>query len=304
MRSRIVLDRSDRHRGLSGCFGGWCSASGPAEWDAMLLRLVPVIIALALCAVGVAATAGGSGDSPPSAERLPDLDQELPWDLQITGSPGRYRLGFASAVRNVGRGPLIISGKRLRVATPDMTASQLIERRGAPLRVVEDVGRLRYVRSPDHEHWHLLRFDRYELRRASDFSLVGPDRKTGFCLGDRYNVDLATTLPGEPANRVYNTNCGPGTPDLLSLEEGISVGWGDNYEPWRDGQYVELTGLAPGRYVLVHRVNPGRRLHESRYTNNASSVLLRLTWPSGRDGVPRVKVLKRCPNTARCPAPS
>ena len=264
----------------------------------MLWRLVPVIAALAVGAVGVAAAAGGSGDSPRSAERLPDLDQELPWDVQIIGSPGRYRLGFASAVRNVGRGPLIVSGKRPRVATPEMTASQLIERRGAPLRVVEDVGRLRYVRSPDHEHWHLLRFDRYELRRPGGRAAVVRDRKTGFCLGDRYPV-TGRRLAGAPAEPVYTSRCGLEATTLLALTEGISVGYGDDYQANLEGQSLRLTGLRGGRYVLVHRVNARRLLHESDYSNNAASLLIRLRW---RDGRPSVRVLESCPRTAVCRA--
>jgi hypothetical protein len=264
----------------------------------MFWRLVPVIAALGLCAVGVAATAGGSGDAPASAERLPDLDQELPWNLQVTGTPGNHRLGFASAVRNVGRGPLIISGRRPRVATPEMAASQLIERRGAPLRVVEDVGRLRYVRSPDHEHWHLLRFDRYELRRPGRRAAVVRDRKTGFCLGDRYPV-TGRRLPAAPPEPVYTSRCGLEQTTLLELTEGISVGYGDDYEAVLEGQSLRLSGLRAGRYVLVHRVNARRRLHESDYSNNAASVLIRLRWSDGR---PSVRILRSCPRTAACPA--
>jgi lysyl oxidase len=271
-----------------------------AEWNAMLLRLVSVIAALTLCAAALGATAGGSGDSPPSAERLPDLDQELPWDLQITGSPGRYRLGFASAVRNVGRGPLIISGKRPRVATRDMSASQLIERRGAPLRVVEDVGRLRYVRSPDHEHWHLLRFDRYELRRPGGRAAVVRDRKTGFCLGDRYPV-AGRRLAAAPPEPVYTSRCGLEDTTLLELTEGISVGYGDDYKANLEGQSLRLSGLRGGRYVLVHRVNARRLLRESDYSNNAASLLIRLRW---RDGRPAVRVLRSCPRTAVCASDS
>ena len=260
----------------------------------MLLRLVPVLAALALCAVGVAATAGGSGNPPPSAERLPDLDQELPWDLQIIGAPGHYRLGFASAVRNVGRGPLIISGKRPRTATPEMAASQLIERRGGPLRVVEEVGRLRYVRSPDHEHWHLLRFDRYELRRPGRRAAVVRDRKTGFCLGDRYPL-TGRRLPAKPPEPVYTSRCGLEQTTLLELIEGISVGYGDDYQANLEGQSLRLSGLRAGRYVLVHRVNARRRLRESDYSNNAASLLIRLRWSDGR---PAGRVLASCPRTA------
>ena len=33
--------------------------------------------------------------------------------------------------------------------------------------------------------WHLLRFERYELRHAGSRKVLVRDRKTGFCLGDR-----------------------------------------------------------------------------------------------------------------------
>ena len=80
-------------------------------------------------------------------------------------------------------------------------------------------------------------------------------------------------------------------------QEGISVGYGDDYAANLEGQYLRLTGLAPGRYVLVHRVNADRRLRELRYGNNAASLLLGLRWRKHR---PVVRVLRSCPDTARC----
>jgi hypothetical protein len=76
------------------------------------------------------------------------------------------------------------------------------------------------------------------------------------------------------------------------------VGYGDDYPSNLEGQSLRLTGLAAGRYLLVHRVNVGRRLRETEYGNNASSLLLRLRW---RAGSPRLRVLRRCPDTERCP---
>jgi hypothetical protein len=181
-----------------------------------------------------------------------------------------------------------------------MTAEQVIRLANGETTTRPDVGRFEYVTSESHEHWHLLPFMRYELRGAEDFKLVVRDEKTGFCLGDRYNVDPSSQLPGEPENSEWATNCGPAHPELLGLEEGISVGWGDVYEAWRDGQYLDLTGLKAGRYYLVHRVNPERLLEESSYGNNASSVLISLAWPSGKSEAPTVRVLRRCPNSARC----
>ena len=99
-----------------------------------------------------------------------------------------------------------------------------------------------------------------------------------------------------PAPR-YTSRCGLGRPDRLRLVEGISVGYGDDYAANLEGQSLRLTGLAAGRYVLVHRVNTRQRLREIDYSNNAASLLLRLRW---RAGVPRVRVLGRCPDTGRC----
>ena len=60
--------------------------------------------------------------------------------------------------------------------------------------------------------------------------------------------------------------------ERLSVREGISVGHGDNYRAFLEGQSLRLNGLRSGRYVLVHRVNVDRRLRERSYDNNASSA--------------------------------
>jgi hypothetical protein len=264
----------------------------------MLRRLLPVLAAVAVCTAAVAAAAGGSREPAPASQRLPDLDQEAPWNLVVTRDKARggYRLGFSSAVRNLGAGPLIVSGRRARVATPTMTVDQLIEQEDSPLGVVEGVGRLRYVRSRDHEHWHYLGFERYELRRAGRRAALVTDRKTGFCLGDRYRV-TGRELPARPAEPVYTGRCGLDRTALLELTEGISVGYGDDYKANLEGQSLRLTGLEDGRYLLVHRVNVGRALRESSYANNGSSLLLRLRRRGGR---PSVRVLETCPERSQC----
>ena len=229
--------------------------------------------------------------APPAAaeatELLPDIDPIAPTGLavQVSGEGGarRFRIGFVSRAGNVGAGPLIVRGHRADLFEPQMVADQVISLSDGSTETNPGIGMLEYVEAETHEHWHLLRFMTYELRRAGDFKLVEPDQKTGFCLGDRYDVDPLVKLSGEPDQRVYSTSCGPGQRELLEIEEGISVGWGDVYEAWRDAQYLDVTGLPAGAYVLVHRVNPGRSMRESRYSNNASSALISLTWPRGRD---------------------
>jgi hypothetical protein len=257
----------------------------------MLLRLLPALAAIA--ATGVLLLVDVTGGAAPRVGLLPDLRQELPSRIGVTGE----RLGFASAVSNLGEGPLIVAGRRPRLAQPHMAAEQVVRRRRAPAAVVDDVGRLRYVRSPDHEHWHLLPFMRYEVRDAGPGAVLRRDRKTGFCLGDRYPVSRGVRLPARAPRALYTSRCGLGATERLRLVQGISVGFGDDYDPYLEGQSLSLRGLPAGRYVLVHRVNGGRRLREGDYRNNAASVLLELSRRSGR---PRVELLRRCPASPRC----
>ena len=236
--------------------------------------------------------------------RLPDLDQETPSQLRIktTGPPGRriFRLGFRSAVRNVGDGPLELVGSRPGRGTPLMTISQRIDQVGLPPAVLRNVGHMRYTISPDHRHWHYLGFEHYELQRfelrpAGASEPLRTDRKTGFCLGDRYSI--ARRLPAAPPEPVYSGSCALNQPERLRLKVGISVGYGDDYAAFLEGQDLKINDLPGGRYVLVHRVNVDQGLRELLYRNNAASVLLHLRW---RGGTPSVRVLERCPYTDAC----
>ena len=121
------------------------------------------------------------------------------------------------------------------------------------------------------------------------------DRKTGFCLGDRYPVTGRASRP-PPGARLHR-RCGLGEPGLIGIQEGISVGYGDDYQANLEGQFLPLTGLPSGRYVLVHRVNANRQLRELNYRNNAASLLLELRW---QRGAPAVRLLGVCPGTDRC----
>ncbi len=273
-------------------------------------RLIVAVVALAaLAAVGVSvvlARPAGPSFNVPAGALLPDLDPVAPFGLQarIVAVDGNrhVRLSFVSAAENIGAGVLWIRGARTSIGSETMNAEQVIRLRNGSTVTKQGVGSMRYIVDPTHEHWHLEPFMIYELRTQKGFKIARPDEKTGFCLGDRYAFD-PTRLASPPGPPEFVSDCGLGDTGLLAVEEGIAPGYGDNYRQWLDGQWVDITGLAAGRYVLVHRVNRGRPLVESNYANNASSVLLSLTWPTGKQGFPQITVLRTCPKTARCPAP-
>jgi hypothetical protein len=263
----------------------------------MRSALLTLVAALVLAGPASAQEQSGAGGAV-----LPDLEQEAPSGLVVSvagrAAHARYFLGFRSAVRNVGPGPLVIRGRRSSRRTPGMTATQVISRADGTVEEVPDAGRLRYVVSPGHRHWHLLGFDRYTLRRADGGRTVRRDRKTGFCLGDRYRT--AAPLAGaSPATPAFTSSCGLGQPGRLGVTEGISVGYGDDYAANLEGQLLLLTGLGDGRYTLAHEVNADRRLRETRYDNNAASLLLDLRW---RGGMPHVRVIGTAARVARAGA--
>jgi dipeptidyl aminopeptidase/acylaminoacyl peptidase len=230
-------------------------------------------------------------------ERLPDLDQRSPAGLVVVQAGRRFRLGFASSTQNLGRGPLVIRG--VRQSGSVMAAHQVVELAGGATRAVRDVGSLHYELHPPHRHWHLESFVRYELHRAADHALVVRDRKSGFCLVDRWG-HVSPRIPGSGPPRFVG-DCGASRPEARRILEGTSVGYVDRYPAFFHGQELDLTGLPAGRYVLVHRANPDRSLRELRYSNDTASVLVRLAWPLGRSAAPRVSVLRRCEARERCP---
>jgi Lysyl oxidase len=256
-------------------------------------------VALALAVTAVAAIAGISRTAAPAGELLPDLLQELPESIGVSQEKGRWRLGFASRVSNIGAGPLIVAAQRPDRRTRTMPARQRVRSADGKERVGRLVGRLRYERAETHSHWHLLPFEHYELRAAGGEVSASVALKQGFCLGDRYRIPNAERL-NSPTLPPFRHECGKGFPGLLSMREGISVGYGDLYRAYLEGQSFDVTDLPAGEYVLTNDVNRERVIRESSYANNAASVLLGLDWPNGPGAAPRVQVLAECRSSSSC----
>ncbi|MFL5825228.1 MAG: lysyl oxidase family protein [Thermoleophilaceae bacterium] len=260
--------------------------------------LAAAVVAVALGVVVVPHRAGAG-----AGELLPDLVQGVPTQVGVASaaeSDGtHWYLGFKSSVWNAGDGPLLIHGRDryLNGTVPYMVADQIVHRDSGPDTTYDGIGQLHYYEGGNHNHWHFEPFDRYELVRPSDGASMAPDLKQGFCLGDRRSV-----TPGNAA--VFTQTCRPNEPDAATVDEGMTVGWADDYMPQVEGQKIEITGLQPGIYWLVHRVNGTRAIQETNYDNNASSVAIRISWASGPGGTPAFAVLRACPGAATCPLPA
>ena len=147
--------------------------------------------------------------------------------------------------------------------------------------------------SPCHGHYHVAGFADYRLWTPEVYGLwqnlragnpdvpasvlmasagIAPpasEGKRAFCIED------SIRLPGNLA--------GPGGPTYSCGDQGISAGWSDIYGNALDGQWIDVTGLPSGRYVLELELNPERAFEESSFANNAAAISV--TIPDHPGGV-------------------
>ena len=268
------------------------------KWGTYTFMGVRLRIVLTLVAVGTCSDSA-SGTLPRAL--LPDIDQRPPLAVSVRWgqAPNEHRqwLVFTSSVENVGFGPLLVQGRRPNRKVATMRADQLIELRDGGFERIPRVGRMRYNVNPSHSHWHLKPFEQYELRTLAGRQITR-DHKSGFCLTSDHQSPLPTLGPrGTPVDK---SDCRKNEPGALRVFEGMAVGWGDIYIPAKEGQYVDITNVAPGTYDLVHRVNVGRLLRETNYANDSASLRIRLLPASSPTDLPGVVVLKSCETGIHC----
>lgn len=113
-----------------------------------------------------------------------------------------------------------------------------------------------------HGHYHLKEAMRYELLDTKTHKIVEVEgnqvvgRKQGFCL-----IDVSRVAGFEPSK----FNC---------ENQGLTSGWADVYGKYLDCQFIDITGVIPGAYILRITVNPNGTLFETDYTNNSTEVLV------------------------------
>ncbi len=110
-----------------------------------------------------------------------------------------------------------------------------------------------------HEHYHFDEYANYELSDAD--GIVATGHKQAFCLLDFF--------PWAWAGEMGTFNCG---------NQGISRGWTDIYQSDLPCQWIDVTDVPPGDYVLHVELNRARAdqamplLVERDYANNAVDV--------------------------------
>lgn len=208
--------------------------------------------------------------APPSAEaagdRLPDLRMAKLTDFRIVHSNGRRLLRFSSTMVNLGRGPLEIRANRASRNSP-WNIDQVIFTTAGTRRV--DTSAAMSYGGDGHGHWHVSRVVDVDLWSAARHARGA---KIGYCFFDTTRV--SRTLPGSRPWPFYRESmCARRTG--LTSRMGISVGWGDRYQSTLPFQWVDITGLPGGAYVIRAMVDARNRFVETSNINNCVYTRLR-----------------------------
>lgn len=143
-----------------------------------------------------------------------------------------------------------------------------------------------YTFHPTHGHFHYRAFAQsrlfYSDANGTRGALAKTGKKNGFCVADVSYLNFG--LKGDYTARRYRfpyecnrpTEVDP-TTGKSYLVNGITNGWGDNYPWFLADQFIEVSGLGDGYYVLDTDIDPPSNVTEVTRGNNCRSQLIRLT---------------------------
>lgn len=254
-------------------------------------RFLALAASGSLVAALVAAVAGAQTPAPPAdpnpclgpeaAELLcPDLRMDRPSDFRIDRRTkrGRRLLRMRNSIDSVGLGPASLRGRRDGRKT--MSARQVITRADGTRELVRTGARLYFQPIPDQgRYWKFANAARFELwsldANGRKLRLVRTGPKQNYCLRD-----LERTRPSRrsPRREVFPACSRDSDESRVTL--GTSVGWSDIYPAGYHQNWIDVTGVPRGRYLVVQIADPRNGIWELDETNNDAETLVDL--PSGR----------------------
>jgi hypothetical protein len=133
-----------------------------------------------------------------------------------------------------------------------------------------------------HGHYHFRDYADYVLKKL-DGAIAVQGHKESFCVEDNIQGSGRNLKP-RPAQQVQGQPAPPDTWDTDTqtncLHPGLHIGWADGYFNTTEGNWLDITGLAPGDYKLSVTVNPHHTIEELDYSNNGAEIPVHVPDPS------------------------
>jgi len=226
---------------------------------------------IAVPVVALASLLFWSGPAAAATPRLPDLGMAQLRDFQVDRSTGARLLRFSTEIVNVGRGPFEVEGSRPSTAASRMTVDQRLHNDDGT-RSTSSTGATMVYSGDGHDHWHMEQLEGYTIERVGSRRGLAQGAKIGFCFLD--SGAYRTSLPGAPLSPRYQ-NCGSQSSTAVTM--GLSVGWGDLYPWFLPYQWIDITGLPGGEYIVRAKADPRGLFTEASTANNGTWTRLYIT---------------------------
>jgi len=217
-------------------------------------------------------------------EQRPDLCpvKDRLYETYLWSNAGHTYLRLTNVLANVGYGQLFFEP-----SGPVQNGERPVRQRTDCVTVDDDTLYKYYYPAPKfefhegecHDHIHLGKIAKYSIRVYEGLSsppgiTVADGEKVGFCLVDGipYQQDACCgPYQGtQPSNQVFI-----GCPQDInaSFNEGISVGWQDEYGYFLADQWIDIgTNLSAGRYWLESVVDPDKFIVQASSANDTARI--------------------------------
>jgi hypothetical protein len=237
---------------------------------------------LVLFAALTAACSSPDPNADAGMDAAADASDPLPNLIPVIRNPQFQRRGFAPDSCEVDEGCTVPGYRRLLrfdLFTPNVGQGDLYF--GNPSPANRPLSQFEWGRC--HNHWHLRGYADYRLFDMHG-NEVGRGHKQSFCLEDTgpwmgMGAPRCRNRVGEPEDPpgcVQTYGCG---------NQGIHSGYYDLYNRSLACQYVDVTDVPPGQYILRASINVERTVREASYDDNVVEMMVEVTDP-GPGGPP------------------
>jgi hypothetical protein len=230
--------------------------------------------AVFVAALVVTVPAPAVATHPPVEAGLPDIGMLPPTDFSIQSRPrGQRWLRFDTVIVNIGPGPFQVYGHDdLTDATSKHAVVQEVW--DGTSWAEQPTEAVMSYSGDGHDHWHVENLQDWTIVNANDAAarVLAKGAKTGFCFWDNYRYGSTAS----PHYHPYTTDAcelmGDGTVPM-----GLAVGWGDEYPSTIAYQYIDISGLPNGDYVVTVVADPQNWFIEASDANNSSWTKIRIS---------------------------
>lgn len=238
-------------------------------------RTRALALALAAAVFTFGFTPVDTGYRPDPTPILPDLAVLAPFDFTIEVNGDKRLLRFSTVLVNLGPGPFQLFGFDPDGVTgigDTLQVRQQIFQSDGTILTIPTTATMVWA-ADGHNHFHIADLQRIRLQNLQSETLRAI-AKTGFCFLDSFV--FRSKEPAHYENATFVCNVAPNR----TVPMGISVLWGDVYRRTIAFQWIDITGLPDGDYLIEILADPpietGGQFLEADETNNRGWATIRL----------------------------